>query len=262
MGCVTWDLGQLALLQATLDAIPDPVFVKNREHQWIVLNDAFCQLLGCPREQLLGRSDFDFFPPDQAKIFWRIDDVVLNDGQLIDNEEFATDAAGVAHTIWTRKVPLRNTEGEIVGLCGIITDITERNRQRDQQQAIIDAQAAMLDALAMPIVEIWHGVLLLSLIGEMSSGRAARATESLLAQIVARHARVVLLDVTGMPSVDAAVAAAIQRTVNATRLLGCKTMLVGVGPAIARALTALDIDFTHVTSCASVHQGLARAIQA
>jgi len=252
----------VAVLQATLDAIPDPIFVKNRAHQWVVMNEAFCALLGRPREALAGFSDPDLFPPDQVEVFWRMDDIVVHDGLPLDNEERVTDASGVIHTIWTRKFPIRNASDKIVGLCGIITDITEQRAQHElEQQELIAAQDAQLDALAMPIVELWSGVLLMSLIGEMTRLRADKATQALLDQIVARSARVVLLDLTGMPVVDSQVADGLQRTVRASALLGCETVLCGISPAIAQALVMPGIELTNVTTCGSVRSGLAHALR-
>ena len=255
------DAHSVELLQATLDTIPDPIFVKNREHQWVAFNEGFAQLLERSREEILGRSDPDFFPPDQVEVFWRLDHAVLEQGQPADNEEQITDASGVVHTIWTRKFPIRNRERHIVGLCGIITDVTEQRARREREQReLIEAQTAMLDALAMPIVEVWEGVLLMSLIGEMTAGRAERAMEALLEAICARRTRVVLLDVTGMPQMDTSFAHRLQSIVRATGLLGCEAVLCGVGPSIAGTLSSLDIDLGDVRSCASVRQGLAWAL--
>ena len=54
------------MLQQIVDVIPSPVFVKDRDHRWVIVNTAFCDLMGRGREELYGRSDFDFFPRDQA----------------------------------------------------------------------------------------------------------------------------------------------------------------------------------------------------
>lgn len=48
-------------LDSVLNSVADPLFVKDEEHRWTVLNDAFCQMLGKPRDELLGKSDYDFF---------------------------------------------------------------------------------------------------------------------------------------------------------------------------------------------------------
>lgn len=265
------DWHSFALLQVTLDAIPDPIFVKDREHRWVAFNDGFCGLLQRSRGQILGRSDPDFFPKEQVEVFWRGDDAVLDGGAPVENEELITDGAGVVHTIWTRKMPLRNTSGAVVGLCGIITDVTqlrrrmqeaeELERRNREQQAVIAAQTAVLDALAMPVVELSDGVLLMSLIGELSPRRAELAMQGLLTAVQGARARVVLLDITGLPAVDAAVAGALTRTIRATALLGCEAIVCGVGPQIARTFVELGLDLGRVTVCGSVRSGLTQALR-
>lgn len=264
------DWHSAALLQATLDGIPDPVFVKDRAHRWIALNAAFCALLGLPRERLLGRSDPDLFPPDQVDVFWRVDDLVIRSATQVDNEEQITDGSGRVRTIWTRKIPLRDIGGAVFGLCGIITDVTDlRERLRRvermeaaaaEEQARIAALAATLDALTVPIVEIWEGVLLISLIGELSARRVDRALNDLLAALARARARWVLIDLTGVPGVDAAVAEALLRATRAAALIGCESVVCGVGPAIARTLAELHLDLGGARTCGTVRAGLALAL--
>ena len=52
-----------------INAIDDPVFVKDEQHRWILVNDKMCDLVGFPREELLGKSDYDFLPKEEADVF-------------------------------------------------------------------------------------------------------------------------------------------------------------------------------------------------
>ncbi|MBI9083161.1 MAG: PAS domain S-box protein [Desulfobacterales bacterium] len=90
-------------LETVVNAVPDPIFVKDHLHRWVVLNDAFCEFIGRSRKQLVGRSDFDFFPRREAEIFWKRDSQVFSSGQANVNKESFTDAAGRTHIILTRK---------------------------------------------------------------------------------------------------------------------------------------------------------------
>lgn len=256
-------------MQLIVDGIPDPVFVKDLQHQWVVVNTAFCHLLQLPRESLLGHSDPDLFPPEQSAVFWQIDDEVLHQRRSIENEEMLT-VAGAVRTIWTRKTPLYDAALAVVGLVGVITDVTEfKERVRAVERieaaskelsARLAAQEGMLDAVMMPIVEVWDGVLLLSLVGELRTRRATRAMEELLVAISRSRARQVLIDVTGVPAVDTAVAAALLRTAHAANLLGCESVLCGIGPDIAQTLVSLEVDFSRVIVCSTVRAGLTRAM--
>src|SRR3954453_11536225 len=173
------DWRSFELLQRVIDAFPDPIFAKDLQHRWIACNQTFCTLLGQPYEAVIGRSDPDFWQPEQAEVFWRMDDEVIASGTLSENEELLTSADGILRTIWTRKYPLRNIQGNLIGLCGIITDISEIRRRQDEvaaleaeitsQLEIIQAQGAMLDELSVPVIQVWEDILLLPLVGALES---------------------------------------------------------------------------------------------
>jgi len=264
------DRPDAALLQATLDAFSDPIFVKDRAHRWTAVNSAFCRLLGRGRSELLGRSDPDCFPPEQAELFWRLDDVVYDSGRENENEERLTDANGITRTIWTRKYPLRGEGAAIVGLCGVITDVTKlharmteaerREGELKEQAAALAAQRETLDALALPVVALADGVLLMPLVGRLSERRASAAIETLLMAIRKHGARAVLLDLTGVPEITLPVAHALLQAIRATSLLGCRSVLCGLAPALAETLVALDVDLSRVTVCGTVHDGLAQTM--
>ena len=121
----------LPFLAGLLDALPNPVFVKDERHRWVLLNERFCRLLGRHRSDLLGRSDFDFFPGVEAEEFWRKDDAVFATGAVDENEERFTDGEGKTHIILTRKTLLTDPLGRRF-LVGVITDISERKRMEEE----------------------------------------------------------------------------------------------------------------------------------
>src|ERR1044072_7434874 len=96
-------IASLEALQTIIDVVASPIFVKDREHRWVLMNDAMCKLMGVPRNRLLGKSDFDFVPSEQAEIFWTIDDRVFLTGEENENEEEITDQSGNVRTIVTHK---------------------------------------------------------------------------------------------------------------------------------------------------------------
>jgi rsbT co-antagonist protein RsbR len=256
------------LIQLVIDVIPDPIFVKDLEHRWVACNEGFCAIIGHPYDELIGRSDPDYWPPEQASVFWQIDDEVFRTGQSNENEEQATGADGTVRTLWTRKFPLRNTAGDVIGLCGIITDVTRVNErlrkaerlELDAQRALLTAQEELLDRIGMPVIDIWHGILLVPLVGELSERRAARATEALLAAISRESAEFVILDVTGVPVVDGTVAHRLVQAARAAGLLGCRSLLVGVGPEMARTLVELDVDLGQLMTRGTLQSGLEYAM--
>ena len=90
-------------LDKIINSVADPLLVKDSRHRWVLLNDAYCNFMGHKRDELLGKSDYDFFPKSEADQFWSRDELVFNTGMENVSEEEFTDASGKVHTIVTRK---------------------------------------------------------------------------------------------------------------------------------------------------------------
>ncbi len=110
-----------------INTVADPIFVKDHEHRFVVLNEAFCEFVGFPLDELLHKSDFDFFPTDQAKEFWKIDEQVLASGNENINNEVVSDIKGYTHIVSTKKTVFVDDEGKKF-LVGVIRDITEQKK--------------------------------------------------------------------------------------------------------------------------------------
>ncbi len=112
-------------LDNIINAIADPVFVKDDRHHLVLVNDAECSLAGVPRGEILGKTDYSFFPKEQVDAFWRVDDHVIATGEESINEETITDArTGGIRTIVTRKTRYVDAAGNRF-IVGVIRDITE-----------------------------------------------------------------------------------------------------------------------------------------
>jgi PAS domain S-box-containing protein len=122
-------------LEKIINYIKDPIFVKDIQHRLILVNDAECELAGRTREELLGKTDYDFFPKEQVDVFWQKDDEVLETGKENINEEEITDAHGRQLTIVTKKALYKDADGNNY-IVGIIRDITEmKQAERDLRDA-------------------------------------------------------------------------------------------------------------------------------
>jgi PAS domain S-box-containing protein len=116
------------LLRTLIDAIPDYIYAKDLQGKHILGNQALAQLYGLPSPaEMVGKSDFDLYPPELAEQYFASEQALLRDGQmLISHEEPNVDSTGRQKWNSTTKVPLRDQEGNIIGLVGITSDITHR----------------------------------------------------------------------------------------------------------------------------------------
>lgn len=123
-------------LETVLEHVAHPVFVKDPEFRFVFVNQALCDMVGHTREELLGKTDYEFFPRDEAD-FFRAKDRAVFEGRVevhIEQEDI-TDAAGTRHVLATTKVPMLNRVGEAAYLVGIIHDITQLKIAEDALRA-------------------------------------------------------------------------------------------------------------------------------
>lgn len=160
-----------------IDSIADPIFVKDRQHRWVLLNTAFCTFMGRTAKEMLGRSDYEFFPETEAEVFWAKDEYVFLNGVANENEEGITSAQGVRRTIVTKKTLYQDAKGK-KHIVGIIRDITGLKKAEDElrhqktsleqknialnevlgqieieKQKIKDAVAANVQELVIPVID-------------------------------------------------------------------------------------------------------------
>lgn len=145
---------ELFFLTGVLDALADPVFVKDEAHRWVAFNEAFCRLLGRSREELLGRSDYDFSPPEEAREFWEKDALVLASGEENLNIE-PHSAQGVTRILSTKKTRLTTASGRHY-LVGVIRDITETKRAEDELRLAKEAAEAADRAKTLFLANVSH----------------------------------------------------------------------------------------------------------
>jgi diguanylate cyclase (GGDEF)-like protein/PAS domain S-box-containing protein len=134
-------------LQALIDWLPDYLWVKDTESRFLVANKALAADHGWQEaSELIGLSDFDLHAVELARQFRGCEQDLMRSGQpMVDKEEFIVDASGSGKWLSSTKVPLRNAEGEVIGLAGIAHDITQRKLADDLRSG----QAQLLEMIAM-----------------------------------------------------------------------------------------------------------------
>jgi DNA-binding LacI/PurR family transcriptional regulator/anti-anti-sigma regulatory factor len=146
--------------------------------------------------------------------------------------------------------------------------VVERTAQLQQetaererlQQEVIEAQKRAIQELSTPIIPVLEGVIVMPLIGSIDTLRARDVTRSLLMGIRDHKAKVVILDITGVPIVDSGVAAYLNKTIQAARLKGARTIVTGISEAVAETIVDLGIDWSGIETLSNLQTGLRAAL--
>src|SRR5947209_952733 len=127
---------------------------------------------------------------------------------------------------------------------------------QQRQRSVIEEQRRTIRELQTPVIQVWQGILALPIVGSLDTARTQEMNEALLQRIVDTGSEVVLLDITGVPVVDTAVAKHLLETVAAARLLGAEVLIVGLSTQTALTLVHLGIDLSGVTTRPTMAKGL------
>jgi rsbT co-antagonist protein RsbR len=118
------------------------------------------------------------------------------------------------------------------------------------------AQARALLESSTPVTQLWDGILMLPVVGIIDSRRAQDIMDAMLSSIARTEARNFILDISGVPVVDTAVANHLIMVTQATTLMGCHTIISGISPAIAQTVVDLGIDVRSVETTAAMRDAL------
>lgn len=135
---------------------------------------------------------------------------------------------------------------------GYVTDLTDRKRL--ERKAAEQAEAIL--ELSTPIVQIWDGITLATVVGTLDTTRAQQLTEELLTELTENESEVALLDITGVPNMDTATAQHLIDTVKSVSLLGGEVIITGINPVIAQTLVQLGITMNDIRTKSSLSEGL------
>ncbi|MFN2416501.1 MAG: GAF domain-containing protein [Pyrinomonadaceae bacterium] len=134
----------------------------------------------------------------------------------------------------------------------------ERARLREE---VIRVQEALLEKLSTPLIPLDERVVLMPLVGEMDAARARRMVEALLRGLERTRAPAAIIDITGVPLVDAHVADTLVRAARAARLLGTEVVLTGIRAGVARSLVRLGVDLSGINTRKTLQEGIDCALE-
>ena len=285
------------LFRTLMSSVTDYIYFKDKESRFIMASEAHAKSFGLQRaDEMVGKSDFDFFTEEHAKPAYEDEQKVMKTGEPISLEEKETRPDGSISWALTIKMPMYRN-GEIAGTFGISKDITDRRTAEDElkqfaanlearvverteqlereiaeretseiervrlQQDVINAQKQAIQELATPIIPIMEGIIVMPLIGHIDSQRASDTMRTLLAGISQHRASLVILDITGVPYMDTGIASHLNKTIQAARLKGTEVMVTGMSDVVAETIVDLGIDWSGIETLRDLQSGFRQALQ-
>jgi len=143
-------VGKVDGVELLLNSLPDQLYVKDTACRFVVVNNATAQSLNSRAAEIVGKTDYDFFPPHLADRFFAEEKTLLLSGQPLVSREARSDALdGQLRWVQTTKAVLRDARGEIIGLVGINRDVTARKLVEDQLRLQATALQSIASAVAI-----------------------------------------------------------------------------------------------------------------
>jgi PAS domain S-box-containing protein len=251
-GVATALLAASAQRQAVLDNAVDGIITIEEDGRIASFNPAAERIFGLDVSEAIGRSVGQIIPAphnDQYRMVGIGREVT---GQRADGTSFPLDLA-----VGEMRM------GDQHRFIAIVHDLTERKRAAEErarlQEQIIRAQAATLAELSTPLIPISDAVVVMPLIGALDDQRMQQVLEALLHGVEQRRARMAILDITGVPVVDAHVANGLILAAQAVRLLGARVILTGIRPEVAQTLVGLGVDLSDIITHSTLQSGIAYA---
>ena len=249
-----------ALLHLLIDSIKDyAIITLDARGHVLSWNPAAERLKGWKADEIIGQHFSRFYPPEDVqggKTEMELK-VATQEGRFED-EGWRVRKDG--SRFWANVVitALRDSEGKLRGFGKVTRDLTDR---REAEERIRSQAQEILEMAAVPVVQVWDGILLVPLIGSLNSQRTQQLMDVLLNRVMETASPVALLDITGVPAIDTQTAQHLIETIAAVRLLGSEVVLTGVRPSIAQTLVHLGIDLSNVSTRSSLSAGLRTAFE-
>lgn len=245
----------LQVLESTNEMIAFTV----RGH-FVDMNQRLLDGFGYPKEELVGMSVLDVTSPaDRDQVMAHFDSGSLDSYAIMCVRK---DGSPLAVEIRSKPITYRGQPGRVAAM----RDVTElrraeaANRTALVQREVIRAQEALLSELSSPLLPIGDDIVVLPLIGAVTAERANQVVTALAVGVAKNRARTAILDITGVPDVDAHVADALIHAARAVQLLGARVVLTGIRPEVAQRIIHLGIDLTGIVTHGTLQRGVAHAL--
>ena len=234
-------------------------------------NPAFLKLMGYTEGELAGQHHRVFVTPQERvsaeyASFWQ----ELASGKVKSGQFHRLAKGGKSIWLEANYNPVFDLEGRVERVVKFAIDITDKVesarateialKQVREAELIREELNLALEEMSTPVMPIWDGILLLPLIGVVDSARTDQVVNKTLERINETRSKVFLLDISGVPAMDTAVANQLLKISKATQLMGCETVISGLSPAIARTMVELGVEVGEVRTTATLQQAFAIAL--
>ncbi|WAS97410.1 STAS domain-containing protein [Nannocystis punicea] len=261
---------QRRMLTAVLENLPVGVYMAEAgTHKPLLANQIGVETLGKTRIEDDGRTYYEAFDVYRRGTTEPLPHVELPLYRTLTTGRPHTGVVDVmSHvegggilTLELAAAPVRDDNGEMFAAVVVYLDVTERNRAEAERMHIRDelirTQAQALAERSTPLIPLGDDLVAMPIVGALDRVRADQILDVLLTGCAARKARWAILDITGVPHADTAVAGALLRAAAAVRLLGVEPILTGIRPDVARTLVGLDVDLRGVVTLPTLQEGIA-----
>jgi methyl-accepting chemotaxis protein len=237
----------------------------------ISANAAFLKLMGYTEGEVAGQHHRVLVTPQERvsadyASFWQ----ELASGKVKSGQFHRLAKNGKSIWLEANYSPVFDLEGHVERVVKFAIDITDKVesarateialKQVREAELIREELNLALEEMSTPVMPIWDGILLLPLIGVVDSARTDKVVNKTLERINETRSKVFLLDISGVPAMDTAVANQLLKISKATRLMGCETVISGLSPAIARTMVELGVEVGEVRTTATLQQAFAIAL--
>jgi rsbT co-antagonist protein RsbR len=231
-----------AELRAMFRAMTDVVLVMSHEGRYLKIGDTAPDLLYRPSRDLLGKRMHEIMPTEAADFFLAHIRRALELQQVVSMDYSLP--VGDREVWFSANVSPMSSDTVIL----VCRDITERKQHE-----------RLLLQLSTPLIPISNEVVVMPLIGQLDSARADQIVDTLLQGIQNSRAKVAILDVTGVPSVDTVTADVLVRAPRAAQLLGTRVILTGIRPDVAIRLMEAGTDLSGIITRGTLQDGIRHA---
>jgi len=219
----------------------------------ITANENFLRIFGFSLDDVVAKHHRIFCEPGYAETqdyadFWQ----TLGRGEYVSGEFKRIGKNGQEIWLQASYNPIFDVEGRPRKVVKFASDITEEVQKRS---------LALLE-MSTPVTKIWDGVLFAPIVGIVDSKRSVDIMNKALSSIADYRARTLLLDIGGVAVVDTAVANHLIKIAKAAVLMGCKTIISGISPAIAQTIAELGIDLGSIQTTSTIESALHESIAA